>query len=79
MGWGSNKVLLFGIVLALLMIVGLVYIPFLANAFDNQKFPVIFWPILAFFALILYSLEWIRKAFVRRKERTDTGQLSNSR
>ena len=39
MGWGSNKVLLFGIALAVLMIVGMVYIPFLAKAFDNQAFP----------------------------------------
>jgi len=78
MGWGSNKVLLFGIALAVLMIVSLVYIPFLANAFDNQAFPPIFWPILAIFALILYTLEWFRKALVRRKERTQTGQLSDS-
>ncbi len=70
MGWGSNKVLLFGIALALLMIVGLVYIPFLAKAFDNQVFPAVLWPILALFALILYTLEWFRKAFVRRRERT---------
>jgi MFS-type transporter involved in bile tolerance (Atg22 family) len=78
MGWGSNKVLLLGIGLAVLMIVSLVYIPFLASAFDNQVFPPIFWPILAIFALILYTLEWFRKALVRRKERTHTGQLSDS-
>jgi sodium/potassium-transporting ATPase subunit alpha len=79
MGWGSNKVLLFGIVLALLMIIGLVYIPFLAKAFDNQIFPAVFWPILSFFALILYTLEWFRKALVRRKESTQVGKLSDSR
>jgi magnesium-transporting ATPase (P-type) len=79
MGWGSNKVLLFGIVLALLMIGGMVYIPFLAKAFDNQVFPAIFWPILVLFSLILYILEWFRKALVRRKERTHASQLSDSR
>ncbi len=79
MGWGSNKVLLFGIALALLMIVCMVYIPFLAKAFDNQVFPAIFWPILAFFALILYTLEWIRKALLRRKERTHASQPTDSR
>jgi magnesium-transporting ATPase (P-type) len=78
MGWGSNKVLLFGIALALLMIGGLVYIPFLAKAFDNQAFPAIFWPILVLFSLILYTLEWGRKALVRRKERTHASQLSDS-
>ena len=79
MGWGSNKVLLFGIVLALLMIIGMVYVPFLAKAFDNQIFPAVFWPILSFFALILYTLEWFRKALVRRKESTHAGKLSDSR
>jgi magnesium-transporting ATPase (P-type) len=78
MGWGSNRVLLFGIALALLMIVGMVYIPILAKAFDNQLFPAVFWPILALFALILYSLEWFRKALVRRKERTYGSHLSDS-
>ena len=78
MGWGSNKVLLFGIVLSVLMIVSMIYIPFLSQAFDNQAFPPIFWPILAIFALILYTLEWFRKALVRRKERTHIGQLSDS-
>ncbi|MGB8214604.1 MAG: cation-transporting P-type ATPase [Anaerolineales bacterium] len=69
MGWGSNKVLLLGIALALLMIIGMVYIPVLANIFDNQIFPPIFWPILALFALILYTLEWFRKSILRRKEK----------
>jgi MFS-type transporter involved in bile tolerance (Atg22 family) len=79
MGWGSNKVLLLGIGLAVLMIVGLVYVPFLANAFDNQVFPPVFWPILAFFALILYTFEWFRKALVRRKERKHPNHLLDSR
>jgi MFS-type transporter involved in bile tolerance (Atg22 family) len=79
MGWGSNKVLLIGIALSILMIVGLIYIPILAKAFDNQVFPAIFWPILAFFALILYTLEWFRKGLVRRKERKHSNQLSDSR
>jgi magnesium-transporting ATPase (P-type) len=78
MGWGSNKVLLFGIALALLMIGALVYIPILAKAFDNQAFPAIIWPILVLFSLILYTLEWFRKAFIRRKERTPASQLFDS-
>ena len=79
MGWGSNKVLLIGVALAVLMTVGLVYIPFLAKAFDNQVFPALIWPILALFALILYTLEWFRKGLVRRKERKLANQLSDSR
>jgi magnesium-transporting ATPase (P-type) len=69
MGWGSNKVLLLGITLALLMIAGIIYIPCFANAFDVQAFPAIFWPIIAFLALIFYGLEWFRKAIVRSRER----------
>jgi P-type Ca2+ transporter type 2C len=66
LGWGSNKTLLGGIVLSLVIIAGLVYIPLLASAFDNQVFPLFFWPVLLLYALILYTLEWIRKALIRR-------------
>ncbi|MGA2488732.1 MAG: cation-transporting P-type ATPase [Anaerolineales bacterium] len=79
MGWGSNKVLLLGIALALIMIAGMIYIPFLAKAFDNQAFPVILWPVLALFALVLYTLEWLRKGLVRHRERTRGNHSSDSR
>ena len=79
MGWGSNRVLLLGIVLALIMIAGMIYIPFLAKAFDNQAFPVILWPVLAFFALVQYTLEWFRKGLVRRRERNRENRTSVSR
>jgi P-type Ca2+ transporter type 2C len=76
MGWGSNKGLLFGVFFALLMIVGMIYIPQLANIFDNQTFPGIYWPILAFFALILYTVEWFRKGIVRKKDKIQKNRLS---
>jgi len=79
MGWGSNKVLLFGIALSLLMIFGMVYIPFMEKAFDNQTFPVIIWPFLACFALLLYTLEWFRKAIIRSKERIRASRHSSIR
>jgi Ca2+-transporting ATPase len=79
MGWGSNKVLLVGIALSLLMIAGIIYIPSLANVFDNQTFPVFLWPILASFAIILYTLEWFRKAILRSRERTYGNRQSDSR
>ena len=78
MGWGTNKVLLLGIALASLMIVGMIYLPPLANIFDNEVFPVFFWPILAFFALILYTLEWFRKAIMRRRDISHANHLSDS-
>jgi Ca2+-transporting ATPase len=79
MGWGSNKVLLLGIALSLVMIVGMVYIPFLAKAFDNQAFPVIYWLLLAFFALLLYTLEWFRKAIIRSSEGKRGSRQADSR
>ena len=79
MGWGSNKVLLLGIALALIMLAGMVYIPFLANIFDNRAFPIILWPVLALFGLVLYTFEWFRKGFMRRRERTRGNRLSDSR
>jgi len=77
MGWGSNRVLLLGIVLSLLMIVGMVYIPFLAGIFDNVVFPPIFWPVLALFALILYSVESLRKSGSRWFERKRDARSTN--
>ena len=78
MGWGSNKVLLLGIALSLVIIAGMVYIPFLEVAFDNQAFPAVFWPILASLALILYTLEWFRKAILRSRERNRGNRQSHS-
>ena len=68
MGWGSNRLLLFGIALALLIIIGLVYVPFLATIFDTQPIPLIYWPFLLLVALIYYSLEWFRKTILRSRE-----------
>jgi P-type Ca2+ transporter type 2C len=75
MGWGSNKVLLLGIVLAIIMVIGMIYIPFFAKAFDNQSFPLILWPALGVLSLFLYTMEWFRKGIVRQKER-DKGKRS---
>jgi len=69
MGWGSNKTLIGGILFSLLLIVGLVYITPLANAFDNHVFPKIIWPFLFLYAPILYSLDWLRKALFRWSEK----------
>jgi magnesium-transporting ATPase (P-type) len=78
MGWGSNKILLGGIVLSLLLIAGLVYIPPLAKAFNNQEFPLFFWPALLLYALVLYTMEWIRKGLIRRTEKKEENYPSDS-
>jgi magnesium-transporting ATPase (P-type) len=66
LGWGSNKILLGGIALSLVIIICLVYIPFFANAFDNEVFPFIIWAELLLYAPVLYTLEWLRKGIIRR-------------
>ena len=77
MGWGSNKTLLGGIALSLVLIAGMVYVPPLARAFDNQIFPAIFWPVLFLYALLLYTLEWVRKALIRWTEKNKENRPSN--
>ncbi|MBI4730923.1 MAG: cation-transporting P-type ATPase [Chloroflexi bacterium] len=69
MGWGSNKPLLAGAALSLVIIAGLVYLPPLQNAFDNQVFPAELWPFLFFYALVIYTFEWFRKRFVQLVEK----------
>jgi MFS-type transporter involved in bile tolerance (Atg22 family) len=77
MGWVSNKVLLLGIALAAVMIAGMIYIPFLADAFNNEAFPPVIWAILAVFALVLYTLEWFRKALLRSREHKQVSHRSD--
>jgi P-type Ca2+ transporter type 2C len=76
MGWGSNRLLLLGIAISVLMIAAMVYIPFLSRVFDNQPFPPFIWLALALFAIILYTLEWFRKSYLRRRDRRKTGRSS---
>ncbi len=65
LGWLSNKYLWFGILIELLGIVGIVYIPFLARIFNHAPLPAWMWIGLGLNALVLYSIEWIRKAIMR--------------
>ena len=78
LGWGSNRILLGGVVLSLVLIVALVYIPPLANAFDNEIFPFVMWAGLFLYAPVLYTLEWIRKGMLRRTEKSQEIRLLGS-
>jgi Ca2+-transporting ATPase len=75
-GWTSNRVLLLGIALELLLIAALIYVPPLALAFDHAVLPLFFWPVLLLFAPVLYVLEWTRKTVVRRFGRQQEARLS---
>jgi P-type Ca2+ transporter type 2C len=80
LGWLSNKYLWIGIAIELLGIASMIYIPFLAKIFNHTPLPAWMWIILGMNALVLYSIEWIRKAIVRgfknlRKGKTSTLSL----
>lgn len=68
LGWGSNRYLLFGVLLELLGIWSIVNYEFLAKNFEHVYIPYRYWLGLAFFPLILYGLEWLRKKIVRNME-----------
>lgn len=69
MGWASNPLLLAGVGLSLAIIAGLVYLPSLARAFDNQVFPDLLWALLLCYAPALYTVEWLRKGLARRLQK----------
>jgi magnesium-transporting ATPase (P-type) len=76
LGWLSNKYLLAGILIELLGIIGIIYIPFLAKIFDHIPLPEWMWIILGMNALMLYSIEWIRKSIVRGFRNIRKGKVS---
>ena len=70
LGWLSNRLLLGGVAIELVIILCLIYIPSLAQIFDHVPLPAYFWVFLGLYAPILYSLDWIRKGLVRWLGRT---------
>jgi magnesium-transporting ATPase (P-type) len=69
LGWLSNPSLLRGVAIELVILLGLIYIQPLANLFGHIAIPPMLWIGLILFPLIIYSLDWIRKWFVRWRER----------
>ncbi len=69
LGWFSNPFLLVGIAIEILIILALVYYAPLASLFQHVPLPAIFWAGLASYALVIYSLDRIRKEAVWRIER----------
>jgi magnesium-transporting ATPase (P-type) len=65
LGWLSNKYLWAGIFIELAGILGIIYIPFLAEIFNHVPLPAWMWIGLALYALVLYTIEWFRKAIYR--------------
>jgi magnesium-transporting ATPase (P-type) len=69
LGWLSNGYLLLGVAIEITVIVALIYVPFLAGAFNHAQLPAQYWLGLGLYGPVLYSLEWIRKAISRRLDR----------
>ena len=76
LGWLSNKYLWIGILIEVLAILGMIYIPFLATIFNHTSLPAWMWMGLALNALVLYSIEWSRKAIVRKLKGLRNGKTS---
>ncbi len=69
LGWLKNRDLLLGVLIEILGILVLIYVPFLAHAFNHVPLPPRYWLGFLLYPLVLYSLEWIRKAIGRRMDR----------
>lgn len=67
-GWLSNRSLLLGVLFEILIALVLIYSP-LNQIFGLAPLPGGYWLWLALYAPILYSLDWIRKSFIRRMRR----------
>jgi magnesium-transporting ATPase (P-type) len=76
LGWLSNKYLWIGILIELLGIAIMIYIPFVAKIFRHTPLPLWMWTGLGLNALVLYSIEWIRKAVMRTFKTLRNGKTS---
>ncbi len=75
-GWLSNKYLWASILIEIIGIVAIIYTPFLAKIFKHIPLPAWMWVGLGLNALVLYSIEWIRKAVVRGIKNMRNGKSS---
>lgn len=66
LGWLSNRFLLVGVIIETVIILSLIYVPPLANAFDHAPLPPLFWIGLSLYGVVLYTFDWLRKALVRK-------------
>ncbi|MGZ9163797.1 MAG: cation-translocating P-type ATPase, partial [Anaerolineales bacterium] len=76
LGWLSNKYLWIGILIELLGIISIIHVPFLARIFNHVPLPAWMWIGLGLNALVLYSIEWIRKAIMRGLRNMRNGKTS---
>ena len=81
LGWFSNRLLLGGVGVEIALVIIQIYTP-IRDLLNLSYLPLIFWIWLGPYSLIIYSLDWLRKAFLRRiqseKQIQETGQLQES-
>jgi len=65
LGWFSNRFLLFGIMIEVLLIVWINTFPPLGNLFGHVPLTLTYWLALSLYAPILYGLDRIRKSLAR--------------
>jgi len=79
LGWTNNKILLYGNLVSVLLILVLIYFPPLARIFHHEPIPPLLWIWLGFYAPTLYGLDWLRKYFLRRFGATRNKEEQTSR
>ena len=72
MGWFSNRWLVAGLGLSVVMILALIYTPGLNSVFEHRPIPLEYWGALVWCGPIVFLLDRGRKAIARRRE---AGQL----
>ncbi|MBI3359658.1 MAG: cation-transporting P-type ATPase [Chloroflexi bacterium] len=79
LGFFSNRFLLIGVAVALILLGAQIYFPPLAVVFEHRPLPPLYWVGLGLYVPILYGLDRIRKSFARRVERERLDSSPNSR
>lgn len=64
-GWFSNGFMWLAVAAAISLILVIIYTPPFAPVFNHEPLPAIYWPLLALFAPILFTLDWGRKLIIR--------------
>jgi sodium/potassium-transporting ATPase subunit alpha len=65
LGWTSNRFLLLGVAVEIVLVLILTCFQPLATALYHVALPLTWWVWLAPYGLILYSLDWVRKSLRR--------------
>lgn len=65
LGWGSNRLLIYAATFEIAGIVIIIHQETIATYFNHVNIPLRYWLGLAFFPLIIYGMEWIRKQCLR--------------